>query len=86
MRMASCAACDLRLLHWNLQQRVASAAATEQLSAVLAFARAHRYDVVSLNELALEQAQGAVTQVHCGRCGRACSVKSEAGASQAKQM
>ena len=55
--MASCAACDLRLLHWNLQQRVANAAATQQLSAVLAFARAHRYDVVSLNELALEQAQ-----------------------------
>ena len=39
----------LRLLHWNVQQTKAADAA--KLRAVLRYARAHRYDAVSLNEL-----------------------------------
>ena len=51
---AACAACELRWLHWNLQQRPGRPDEA-QLATVLAFAAARRYDVVSLNELAISR-------------------------------
>jgi hypothetical protein len=48
---AACAACELRWLHWNLQQRPGRPDEA-QLATVLAFAAARRFDVVSLNEIA----------------------------------
>jgi len=47
----ACAACELRWLHWNLQQRPGRPDEA-QLATVLAFAAARRFDVVSLNEIA----------------------------------
>jgi hypothetical protein len=77
----ACAACELRLLHWNLQHKPGKPD-VRQLAAVLALAKARRYDVVSLNELALERAQvealGSLlgfhhVALHQGRRGgRAC--------------